>query len=83
MSTENSRGERNPLSFASEVQRRKLPPQATDLEEEVLGALMLDKNAVAEVIDILKTGKLFIKNPIIEFLQPFNNFFIPLSRWIY
>ena len=31
----------------------KLPPQATDLEEAVLGALMLDKNAVAEVIDVL------------------------------
>lgn len=32
----------------------KLPPQAVDLEEAVLGALMLDKNAVAEVIDILR-----------------------------
>ncbi len=31
----------------------KLPPQAVDLEEAVLGALMLDKNAVAEVIDLL------------------------------
>ncbi len=32
----------------------KVPPQAVDLEEAVLGALMLDKEAVAEVIDILK-----------------------------
>lgn len=32
----------------------KLPPQAVDLEEAVLGALMLEKNALAEVIDILK-----------------------------
>ncbi len=32
----------------------KLPPQAIDMEEAVLGALMLDKNAVAEVIDILR-----------------------------
>lgn len=31
----------------------KLPPQAVDVEEAVLGALMLDRNAVAEVIDIL------------------------------
>ncbi len=30
----------------------KLPPQAIDMEEAVLGALMLDKNAVANVIDI-------------------------------
>lgn len=32
----------------------KLPPQAVDLEEVVLGAIMLEKNALAEVIDILK-----------------------------
>ncbi len=32
----------------------KLPPQATDLEEAVLGALMLDKDALSTVIDILK-----------------------------
>jgi len=31
----------------------KLPPQATDLEEAVLGALMLEKDAVAAVIDML------------------------------
>lgn len=31
----------------------KLPPQAVDLEEAVLGALMIDKNALNEVIDIL------------------------------
>ncbi len=32
----------------------KLPPQAVDLEEAVLGALMLEKDALAAVIDILK-----------------------------
>ena len=32
----------------------KLPPQATDLEEAVLGALMLEKDALNNVIDILK-----------------------------
>src|SRR5690606_38984783 len=32
----------------------KLPPQAVDLEEAVLGALMLEKNALSSVIDILK-----------------------------
>ena len=31
----------------------RIPPQATDLEEVVLGALMLEKDAVNEVIDIL------------------------------
>jgi replicative DNA helicase len=32
----------------------KLPPQALDLEEAVLGALMLEKDALTMVIDILK-----------------------------
>ncbi|MDX5346064.1 MAG: replicative DNA helicase, partial [Hymenobacteraceae bacterium] len=32
----------------------KLPPQALDLEEAVLGALMLEKDALTTVIDILK-----------------------------
>ncbi|MCE7997068.1 MAG: replicative DNA helicase [Roseivirga sp.] len=32
----------------------KLPPQATDLEEAVLGALMLEKDALNAVIDLLK-----------------------------
>nr|WP_294895851.1 replicative DNA helicase [uncultured Pedobacter sp.] len=32
----------------------KLPPQALDLEEAVLGALMLEKDALSTVIDILK-----------------------------
>ncbi len=32
----------------------KLPPQAVDLEEAVLGALMLEKDALTAVVDILK-----------------------------
>jgi len=32
----------------------KIPPQANDLEEAVLGALMLERNALNDVIDILK-----------------------------
>ena len=32
----------------------KLPPQAIDLEEAVLGALMLEKDALSSVIDVLK-----------------------------
>ena len=31
----------------------KVPPQAVDLEEAVLGALMLEQNALTAVIDIL------------------------------
>lgn len=32
----------------------KLPPQAPELEEAVLGAVMLEKDAILEIIDILK-----------------------------
>jgi len=32
----------------------KIPPQAVDLEQAVLGAMMLEKNAVTDTIDILK-----------------------------
>src|SRR5690606_36975893 len=40
----------------------KLPPQAVDLEEAVLGALMLDKNALSTVIDILKHESFYRKS---------------------
>jgi replicative DNA helicase len=45
----------NPTQYAG---LGKLPPQAIDLEEAVLGALMLEKDALSSVIDILK-GEVF------------------------
>ncbi len=36
------------------LEHGKVPPQAIELEEAVLGAMMLEKDAVSEVIDILK-----------------------------
>ena len=35
------------------LEKGKIPPQALDLEEVVLGAMMIDKKGVDEVIDIL------------------------------
>ena len=35
------------------LKKVKLPPQAVDLEEAVLGAMMIDKKGVDDVIDIL------------------------------
>ena len=49
-----SKRPRNKKDNLSEMFYGKLPPQATDLEEAVLGALMLDKDAVALIIDILR-----------------------------
>ena len=42
------------------LEKGKLPPQAIDLEEVVLGAMMIDKKGVDEVIDIL-TPEAFYK----------------------
>jgi len=38
----------------------KLPPQAVDMEEAVLGALMLEKDALSTVIDILKPESFYL-----------------------
>ena len=35
------------------LEQGKLPPQAVDLEEAVLGAMLIDKKGVDDVIDIL------------------------------
>lgn len=37
-----------------DLQLGKLPPQAVDIEEAVLGALMLERDALSNVVDILK-----------------------------
>ena len=44
------------LSKASNtsIEIGRIPPQAVELEKAVLGALMLEKNAVTDIIDILK-----------------------------
>ncbi|MCM5661459.1 replicative DNA helicase [Galbibacter mesophilus] len=36
-----------------QLEKGKIPPQAIDLEEAVLGAMMIDKKGVDEIIDIL------------------------------
>ena len=41
------------------LEKGKIPPQATDLEEVVLGAMMIDKKGVDEVIDILSTDAFY------------------------
>jgi replicative DNA helicase len=49
----------NPTPYAG---LGKLPPQATDLEEAVLGALMIGENALFSVIDILKPDSFYRDN---------------------
>lgn len=38
------------------LEQGKIPPQAVDLEEAVLGAMMIDKKGVDDVIDIIHTN---------------------------
>jgi replicative DNA helicase len=40
----------------------KMPPQAVSLEEAVLGALMLNRDAVSMVIDILKPNSFYLES---------------------
>src|ERR1043165_7290111 len=44
---------KSPANAVMMQQFGKLPPQAVDLEEAVLGALMLEKDALTSVVDIL------------------------------
>ena len=39
---------------STELEYGKVPPQAIELEEAVLGALMIDNNALTKVIDVLR-----------------------------
>lgn len=49
-----SRERKNPFAESSLTGTGKLPPQAIELEEAVLGALMLEKDALSAVVDILR-----------------------------
>jgi len=45
---------KKPVATQDLLEHGKLPPQAIELEEAVLGAIMLEKDALTAVIDILK-----------------------------
>ena len=54
------RGEKQRTSELSNFVFGKVPPQALPLEEAVLGALMIDKDAIAIVIDILRPESFYL-----------------------
>jgi replicative DNA helicase len=56
---ERVQGIRDAMNGAMGVEMGKLPPQAVDLEEAVLGAMMLEQTAVNTVIDILKPDSFY------------------------
>lgn len=51
---------RKTTSDSGAIDYGKLPPQAKELEEAVLGAVMIEQNAVNEVIDILKDEAFYL-----------------------
>jgi replicative DNA helicase len=62
MNTENGRKTGSRIKQAANVLLNdigKLPPQAVDIEQIVLGAMMLEKNAVSKTIDILKPASFY------------------------
>ena len=52
-------GIRDAMTQSMGVELGKLPPQAVELEEAVLGAMMLEQGAVNTVIDILKPASFY------------------------
>lgn len=39
----------------------RIPPQAIELEEAVLGALLIDRDALSKVIDILSSESFYVE----------------------
>src|SRR5690625_1424947 len=62
--------------FSSSIESQgKMPPQSIDIDQSILGALILEKDALTEVIDILKPANFYeeIHQEIyIAILQLFN-----------
>ncbi len=56
------------------LEKGKIPPQAIDLEEVVIGALMIDKRGVDEVIDILHP-EVFYKQAHQHIFEAIHNLF--------
>ncbi len=71
---ENTRRRTNKTDKLSILETGKLQPQAIDLEEAVLGALMLEKNAITIVADILKPES-FYKPSHVQIFQVIKDLF--------
>src|SRR5690242_8536422 len=63
----NKRRVKAPDNISTLIETGKLQPQAMDLEEAVLGALMLEKNAITVIADILKPESFYKEAHVIIF----------------
>ena len=59
--TQSFTGKKANKSKIVSLEKGKLPPQALDLEEAVLGAMMIDKKGIDDVIDILHPDAFYDK----------------------
>ncbi|MEX6625467.1 replicative DNA helicase [Tenacibaculum salmonis] len=59
--TQSFRGTKTNSARTVSLEKGKLPPQALELEEAVLGAMMIDKKGIDEVIDILTPESFYDK----------------------
>ncbi|REH47509.1 primary replicative DNA helicase [Tenacibaculum gallaicum] len=59
--TQSLRGTKIDKARIISLEKGKLPPQALELEEAVLGAMMIDKKGIDEVIDILHPDAFYDK----------------------
>ena len=73
---------RKPLVNETVYEHGKIPPQATDLEEAVLGAMMLENDRLAEVIEVLKP-EVFYKEIHQVIFQLFNDCLRKMSLSIF
>lgn len=44
------------------LERGKIPPQAVDLEETILGAMMIDRKGVDDCLEVISSGDVFYKD---------------------
>lgn len=65
----NTRRRKEILDTFSQIQHEagKLPPQAIDLEEAVLGSLMLDTNALTETLEVLREESFYMPEHVYIF----------------
>ena len=59
--TQSLRGTKIDKAKLISLEKGKLPPQALELEEAVLGAMMIDKKGIDEIIDILNPDSFYDK----------------------
>ncbi|MDO6744568.1 replicative DNA helicase [Tenacibaculum soleae] len=59
--TQSLRGTKTERAKIVSLEKGKIPPQALELEEAVLGAMMIDKKGIDEIIDILNPEAFYDK----------------------